>query len=243
MGDRDKNIRTKPPSEGKSILTNAEKMLYETFLNAEYEGKLVVHMMFPDKNDRKRMKHWYRGRRFFIKSVAEGNVDIVRKFLVHGEDANAYDPRNYNSSVLLTASAGGHFPVVAELIKAGARLNFNNLHGRTPLMEAAKGGHLEVVQYLIRSGAHVHWTDENDNSALTLAREEGHLEVAKFIEDTITAQSIPVVKGDATMQTEHTNENAAQFTADLCEQHSSPAVTPAEQQGSSSQYKPVFELR
>eukprot|EP00966_Prymnesium_polylepis_P321801 7378092-Prymnesium_polylepis.2 len=111
-------------------------------------------------------------------TVANGNTDKVKQFLVDGVDANTRDMRG--TPLLHWAATNGHVGVAAALIKAGADVNAVNLERHTALHVAVEGGARcnGVVELLVGKRADVHAKDEILNTPLVNAARKGTREAA-----------------------------------------------------------------
>jgi len=109
-----------------------------------------------------------------------GAVAEVKRLLAAGADSNTGDG-SYQGSPLIRAARMGHVPVIAVLIKAGARPNGCDWAGQTPLNVATERGHTAAVEALITAGADVHLRDTIGNTALHTASRYGRLEAARTL--------------------------------------------------------------
>ena len=70
---------------------------------------------------------------------------------------------------LLRAAEKGDIKNIKRLIKAGAKVNFQDKDGWTPLLYASMAGHIDTIKLLIKSGADVNIPDKNGNTPLMAA--------------------------------------------------------------------------
>ncbi|KAB2966814.1 MAG: hypothetical protein F9K18_05100 [Thermoanaerobaculia bacterium] len=102
----------------------------------------------------------------------------VAALLAQGADANTV----YNGRSALGWAAQTDAPgIVRRLVEAGARLDFVDGVGHTPLLRATETRKLEVAKYLLASGADPNAADEEGDTALLGAVEDGYLEVVPLL--------------------------------------------------------------
>ncbi len=114
-------------------------------------------------------------------AAERGDLQIVEILLKAGADPNIqevvcgkYDcslnNRPGDSAVLVNPV----FPVLSELLAAGARPNVANWAGRTPLMIAAEHGSIDECRLLLKFGADKDAKDVDGKTAADLAVAEGY---------------------------------------------------------------------
>jgi hypothetical protein len=81
----------------------------------------------------------------------DGSVDLVRVLIESGADPNLFDPRSYNSPLLMAIS-GEHAAAAVLLLDSGADPNFRNGEG-TPLLAALRNGDHALLRKLLDAGA------------------------------------------------------------------------------------------
>ncbi len=112
----------------------------------------------------------------------------------------------WSSALLIQAALKGHISVVRFLVESGAKIDFPQYKGITPLIVASNEGQLNTVQYLIESGANINLCAYQEISALHAGKQiikkkqnekiwltkfvigwkatiEKHLEVVKYLLD------------------------------------------------------------
>jgi len=82
---------------------------------------------------------------------------------------------------LCNAATRGNLKAAGFLLDHGARVNYQDRSGRTPLHFAARGGKIDIVQLLLDRGASVNAEDKDKWTALQVAAKEGYLEVVQLL--------------------------------------------------------------
>ena len=72
-----------------------------------------------------------RGKKLLIQAVKDGELEIVRRLLLHGGDVNICD--GYMNTILHYACYFGHVEITKLLFVSGAQINALNHAGNTPL--------------------------------------------------------------------------------------------------------------
>ena len=83
----------------------------------------------------------------------------------------------------MKAAAWLSFPVLKELIDAGARIDAKDDHGGTVLMNAAENEDVRMLRLLIGAGIDPNAKDEKEETALTIAARSGKLDRVKALLD------------------------------------------------------------
>ena len=82
---------------------------------------------------------------------------------------------------LLDAAERGEIVAVRQLVAQGARINWRDHRGRTPLLAATQRNHIEVARFLIQEGADVNAKDFIQDTPFLVAGAEGRTEILKMI--------------------------------------------------------------
>lgn len=144
-------------------------------------------------------------------AALDGKVDIVRKALESGTDANTADEEG--RTPLMLASFNGHGEIVQMLLDAGAKVGVRDGQGRTPLMFASTGPFAEVVGLLLRHGAEVNIVDSGEHwTALMFAAGEGQIEVVRLLLDKGADPTLKDVDGDTAAAFAQRNGHAEVFS-------------------------------
>jgi ankyrin repeat protein len=113
-----------------------------------------------------------------ILAAYSGSPEVVGVLLANHADVHV---GSRMGNALMAASFQGYAEIVAQLLKAGARVNDTNEGGGTALMFAALSGRTKVIQLLIANGAEVSARDHRGLDAATLAEQQGNQELADML--------------------------------------------------------------
>lgn len=102
---------------------------------------------------------------YFSKDMEADSLRIVRALLRAGADPNL-DCKYRDWSALITASASRRFDIAMELVKHGARVNYQDKEGDFALLRSVEGGiyithvgpvptNYELFEFLLKSGANL----------------------------------------------------------------------------------------
>lgn len=81
---------------------------------------------------------------------------------------------------LLVAADRGELAVVRQLVAQGARINWRDHRGRTPLLAATWRNRVDVARFLIQEGADVNAKDLIQDTPFLVAAAEGRVEILKM---------------------------------------------------------------
>jgi ankyrin repeat protein len=116
-------------------------------------------------------------------SGADPNVGSERRVSALGfaasADANAICEAG--QTPLMTAAFGGYFPILQQLLRAGARVDAVDENGNTALSNAADSGQVAAVRALIDARASVNHRSARGETALKVAVNRRHPEVADVL--------------------------------------------------------------
>ena len=104
----------------------------------------------------------------FLRSIATGDLAVVKAFLKVGMDPNRMDERGVTPLGL--AVRWRRAEVVRVLLAAGADPNIPDVYGRTPLFMAVENNDLALARLLLAGGADPNHRDERGFTPLALAR-------------------------------------------------------------------------
>ncbi|GAB4115399.1 MAG: hypothetical protein Fur0026_01220 [Sideroxydans sp.] len=114
-----------------------------------------------------------------LKSVEEGNQDVVQVFLSCGVDLEVRDERDWTP--LMISSFNGNEEFALLLIKCGAKIAARDRNGYTPLHWAAFNGFANVVRALLQKGADPNAVSQFGWTALMQAATRGHLQACNIL--------------------------------------------------------------
>ena len=119
--------------------------------------------------------------RFLEQGKGDG-LAVARKFI----DAEARENKVVGGSripLLIQATRGGLFKVMAAFLKAGASPNVHDLNGNTPLIIATNQGSLERVHLLLEEGADPEIHTISGQTALSIAKAKGYKEIVRLLQE------------------------------------------------------------
>lgn len=112
-------------------------------------------------------------------------LDNLKVLVQHGAEVNIHvgEAEGWPGWPLITASSGGHLPIVDYLLAHGADIDIRDSHGKTALMYAVERGKVDVVKLLIARGADMFAKADYDynNTALKLAENTGKTEIVPVL--------------------------------------------------------------
>jgi len=121
-----------------------------------------------------------RGRSPLMAAVVNGRRAMVDLLIQHGANVNAVGSRGGDTPLILAASEGETI-IGRALIRAGARVNYQNNDGDTALIVASAGGEIGMVEELVRAGANVNLRENYGHTALYHAETRGHRRCANYL--------------------------------------------------------------
>jgi len=95
-----------------------------------------------------------------------GDIEGVKSYLL---DLGGSYPAYVLNEGLYAASAQGHFPVAELLLRKGARVNMQDINGRTALHYAMRYIHEDIVELLVEKGASISIEDNIGSTSIDLA--------------------------------------------------------------------------
>jgi ankyrin repeat protein len=116
----------------------------------------------------------------YTDALRTGKVNVVKKFLDHGTDANF---TSFAWSSLQMAAGKGQLAVVKLLVERGADVNYQHpITKMTPLHLAAYEGYTDVVKYLLSKGADPNIKMRGNVSILRVVSDLGNTKMAELLE-------------------------------------------------------------
>jgi ankyrin repeat protein len=122
------------------------------------------------------------------KAADRGDVAYIERQIAAGADPNTF----VNDWTLLQLAAHeGHVPVIAALLKAGARVDDTNDYGETALILAVMGGHTGAIDALVAASADVRLSKNDGDTALHIASRNGRLDIARLLLEAGAEADVP----------------------------------------------------
>jgi len=116
----------------------------------------------------------------FVIAADEGNMRTIKEFIKRCP-GSVNERGDCNSTALTYATMRGREEMVRLLVKNGADVNKENVHGNTPLMMAAIYRHNTLVAFLLEKEADLHAKNEYGRTALMLTAKEGHMDTLELL--------------------------------------------------------------
>lgn len=133
---------------------------------------------------------------------------IIKELLDVGADPNYAEPKNKQHSLIFVGERGG-FEIAEILIKAGAKVNFQDNFGLTPLHWAARRGHLDIVKLYVEHGADLNAQEDYGFTPLHEAAENKRAEIVSYLIEKGADASIGLLKNFDRYQQGDTAEEVA----------------------------------
>jgi ankyrin repeat protein len=91
--------------------------------------------------------------------------------------------QNKNGDTALHFAAGNNFKTdnVQTLLKAGAKIDAQNVLGETPLMKACQTARVDIAKVLVMNGANIHAVNKEGLSVWRIANRAGYKEIIAFL--------------------------------------------------------------
>ena len=115
-----------------------------------------------------------------IKAAAAAFLLGGSVLLMTGQDLRAQGNPERERDLLMAAERG-ELVIVRALVAKGARINWRDHRGRTPLLAATWRNQIDVARFLVQEGADVNAKDLIQDSPFLVAGAEGRVEILKLI--------------------------------------------------------------
>lgn len=120
-------------------------------------------------------------------------LKIIKQLLEAGADPNYAEPKNKQHSLIFIGERGG-FEIAEMLIKAGAKVNFQDNFGLTPLHWAARRGHFDVLKLYVEQEADLNVQEDYGFTPLHEAAENKRAEIVSYLIEKGADTSIGLLK-------------------------------------------------
>jgi cytohesin len=122
-----------------------------------------------------------RARAQVIEAVRLGDEKGVRWLINFGVSANVVSRAGRSSSLLHYAVRSNHYAVAKLLLLSGAKVNAQDVDGRSPLYHAVFSSDVDMTRLLLQNGADVKTMDTQGCNALMVAVGNQHLDIVKLL--------------------------------------------------------------
>lgn len=99
-------------------------------------------------------------------AVAHQKLQILDYLIRIGADVNAEDQNGHTALYQTLSQPVGYEPLIASLLKAGAKIDAQDLEGNSLLLAAAANGHANLVKHLLELGAAADLRNREGDTAL-----------------------------------------------------------------------------
>lgn len=131
-----------------------------------------------------------------LKACAEGDIELVKKYLAAGANIEARDYKVGNTA-LIWASTNGHVHVIHFLLKKGAHIEAVSDDGhKTAILLASYYGHYDAVVHLLQQGARIDHANSRGDTSLS---------IASYMNHTTIVQALLMRRADITIKTRKHN--------------------------------------
>ena len=116
----------------------------------------------------------------------EANIAALRLISEHGADFNIESIGGCPLGTAVSFTAGNAseseaIEIIELILNNGAKIDFAERDGTTPLMDAAYCGHPNITKLLLVRGANPHLRNRDGKTAYDIARKKGHLHIARML--------------------------------------------------------------
>jgi len=143
--------------------------------DAARDRAVALRAAMPPLDPATRQRH----EKDFINAAASGDIELVRRLLAEGVDANTVD--QLGRTGLINAAWRGHTDIVELLAGAGVDIDATDDNGRTGLMWSAINGHYATLRRLLAYDAYVDPVDGEGLTPLMRAAWNGHTGVVRAL--------------------------------------------------------------
>ena len=116
-------------------------------------------------------------------AIIRGNLDIIKLLIENGADIEQeLDFSGGTEAPVLTAAGCSSKNILEYFLKKGAKVNYQNNKGNSPLMRAAYAGRIDNLKILLSYKADKQLKDSNGHTAMDLAKEKKQKEIVDYLE-------------------------------------------------------------
>lgn len=116
-------------------------------------------------------------------AIIRGNFDIIKLLIENGADIEQeLDFSGGTEAPVLTAAGCSSKNILEYFLKKGAKVNYQNNKGNSPLMRAAYAGRIDNLKILLSYKADKQLKDNNGHTAMDLAKEKKQKEIVDYLE-------------------------------------------------------------
>lgn len=116
-------------------------------------------------------------------AIIRGNFDIIKLLIENGADIEQeLDFSEGTEAPVLTAAGCSSKNILEYFLKKGAKVNYQNNKGNSPLMRAAYAGRIDNLKILLSYKADKQLKDINGHTAMDLAKEKKQKEIVDYLE-------------------------------------------------------------
>ncbi len=116
-------------------------------------------------------------------AIIRGNFDIIKLLIENGADIGLeLDFSGGTEAPVLTAAGCSSKNILEYFLKKGAKVNYQNNKGNSPLMRAAYAGRIDNLKILLFYKADKQLKDINGHTAIDLAKEKKQKEIVDYLE-------------------------------------------------------------
>lgn len=155
-----------------------------------------------------------------LNAISKDNLKTAVNLILAGANVNTTVDHNKSAvgfpleiSSLLLAVSRGYYEIAKVLISAGADVNFEGIHGNTPLMLASSNGYESIVKLLLDNRADVNKRSRIGSTALMNAASAGYVNIVKMLLDKNADVNVKNNLGDTALMLAQKNghENIAEI--------------------------------
>lgn len=130
-----------------------------------------------------------RGYSALMHAAEQGNESVLNVIVEAGADVNQADTERGLTALMLAANRLTGFPMLLDLLAAGADINYRAMDGWTALMAAVAQKNNDAIEVLILNGAELLTQTNDKRNALSIAAESNALKAMQLLADSLRQQN------------------------------------------------------